>query len=88
MHLQICILIGLAAAMISLMGYGASTSYTAALIVRFLPAMFIGAPVAVKAAVGDACDQEGQAHAMGVFTLGFGIGSVLGKERSLPLYAS
>lgn len=76
-------MIGLAAAMTSLMGYGSSTTYTAALLQRFIPAIFIGAPVAVKAAVGDVCDQEGQANAMAIFTLGFGVGSVLGMALSI-----
>lgn len=74
-----CILIGLLAAMISLIGYGASTSYTGALVLRFLPSLFIGAPVAIKAMLGDVCDQNGQAKAMAVFTLGYGTGTVLGK---------
>ena len=83
--MQICIMIGLAAAMTSLMGYGASTTYTAALLQRFIPAIFIGGPVAVKAAVGDVCNQEGQANAMAIFTLGFGVGSVLGRASFMIL---
>lgn len=74
-------MVGLMAAMISILGYGSSTSYLAALLRRFIPSLFIGAPVAIKAALGDVCDQEGQAKAMAMFTLGFGIGTVLGKPQ-------
>ena len=46
---------------------------------RFLPSLFVGTPVAIKAMMGDSCDQAGQAKAMTVFSLGHGIGSVLGE---------
>lgn len=72
-------MIGNVAAMASLLGYGASTTYTAAVLLRFLPSLLVGAPVAIKAALGDACDQQGQAKAMVIFTLGWGIGTILGK---------
>lgn len=77
--LQACILVGHLAAITSLIGYGSSTTYVCAIILRFLPSLLIGSPVAIKAMIGDACDQNGQAKAMAVFTLGQGIGTVLGK---------
>ena len=49
---------------------------------RFLPSLFVGTPVAIKAMMGDSCDQAGQAKAMTVFSLGHGIGSVLGEPSS------
>lgn len=72
-------MIGIVAAMASLLGYGSSTTYVAAVLLRFLPSLFVGAPVAIKAALGDVCDQQGQAKAMGIFTLGYGIGTILGR---------
>ena len=79
LHVQVVIIVGLCAAMVSLLGYGSSTTYLAALLRRFIPSLLIGAPVAIKAALGDVCDQEGQAKAMAIFSLGYGIGSVLGE---------
>lgn len=70
--------------MVSLLGYGYSTSYLGAILGRFMPSLFVGSPVALKAAMGDVCDQEGQAKVMAMFILGHGIGSVMGKHSSQP----
>ena len=64
---------------VSIVGFGASSSYTAALLWRLLPSAFIGSPVAVGALVGEAFDQEGQGKAFGMFTFGANLGSVIGE---------
>ena len=82
--LQIGALGGLAACVVSLLFYGASTNYVQALLARLLPALMIaGVPVAMKSMIGDCCDAEGQAHALGVFNLGHGIGSTIGRQHIL-----
>ena len=62
--LQVCIITGTVASMVSLWGYGFSTNYVAALLSRALPALFVASPVALKSMIGDVCNQTGQAKAM------------------------
>lgn len=82
--LQIGPLAGILGCIISLLGYGAASNYTQALLARSIPALLIsGCPVAMKAMIGDACDEKGQAIALGVFNLGHGLGSVIGKNSCL-----
>lgn len=61
-----------------MLSYGSSTTSLGAGLGRFIPSLLFGDSVAIKASLGDMCDQQGQAMAMAVFTLGFGIGAVLG----------
>ena len=72
------ITVGNIAMMVSIVGFGASSSFTAALLWRLLPSAFIGSPVAVSALVGESFDQEGQGKAFGMFTFGANLGSVAG----------
>lgn len=71
--------------MVSLLGYGSSTTYVGALLSRALPALFVGSPVAMKSMMGDVCDQTGQAKAMagenpaGCVRVGLGGGGWPGK---------
>ena len=68
------------AIIVSILGFGASTDYTAALLWRLIPSAFIGSPIAVRALVGEAYSQEGQATALGVFNVGASLGFVLGES--------
>lgn len=68
--------------MISILGFGLSSSYVGAILARAVPALFVGSPVALKSMIGDACDQNGQAKAMAVFNLGHGLGAILGMSTS------
>ena len=74
------ITVGNLAIVISILGFGASTDYTAALLWRLIPSAFIGSPVAIRAMVGEAYSQEGQATALGVFNVGASLGFVLGES--------
>lgn len=76
--MQVCIITGCLASITSLLSYGSSTSYLGAILSRTLPALFIGSPVGLKSMMGDVCDQAGQAKAMAIFSLGHGMGSVVG----------
>ena len=71
---------GNVAIIVSILGFGASTDYTAALLWRLIPSAFIGSPIAVRALVGEAYGQEGQATALGVFNVGASLGFVLGES--------
>ena len=76
--MQVCVITGCLASITSLLSYGSSTSYLGAILSRTLPALFIGSPVGLKSMMGDVCDQAGQAKAMAIFSLGHGMGSVVG----------
>lgn len=80
--MQVCILIGTSAAMISVFSYGMSSSFVAALLSRMIPAAFFGSAVALKSMIGDSGGKATQATAMAVFNLGFGMGSVAGEQHT------
>ncbi|KAK9822464.1 hypothetical protein WJX81_005081 [Elliptochloris bilobata] len=58
--------------------YGASTTFTAAFLARFIPGIFNGTAVALKSMIGESCDASNQARAMAILTLGFSMGTVTG----------
>ena len=82
---QVCVIVGTAASMVSLLGYGISRSYMAALLARAIPALLVGSPVALKAMIGDVCDKTGQAKAMAIFNLGHGLGTVVGPDPCMSM---
>lgn len=73
------ILVGILASMLSLLSFGSSHTYVGAVLARFIPSLLVGTPVALKSMMGDSCDSIGQAKAMTIFSLGHGLGSVVGR---------
>ena len=73
------ITMGNVAIIVSILGFGASMDYTAALLWRLIPSAFISNSVAVRTLIGEAYSQEGQATALGVFNVGSSLGFVLGE---------
>ena len=73
------------AIIVSILGFGASTDFTAALLWRLIPSAFISSSIAVRTLVGEAYSQEGQATALGVFNVGASLGFVLGECCSCTL---
>ncbi|KAK9799374.1 hypothetical protein WJX73_005735 [Symbiochloris irregularis] len=63
---------------LGVVAYGASTNYLQAMLARLLPGLLNGSAVAMKSMLGESCDTTNQARAMAIFTLGWGMGSVVG----------
>lgn len=77
--MQIVMLVGLSASIISLLSFGSAHTYVGAILARLIPSFLIGTPVAIKSMMGDSCDSIGQAKAMTIFNLGHGLGAVIGE---------